>query len=189
MQYALYKNIRNAAWQCLIDCNITELPVSVGKIVRHYGAKIIYNSDVDLLCEGESGRIVIYNDDVVIVVRDSEPQQCLRFTILHEIGHYLLGHLGAAGELSRDKVTSPDEQSADAFAARVLMPAVVLWAMNVQTPDEIAVNCNVSHAAAEIRAKRLVELKERGMFLSHPLERQIRQQFNAFIVQNIKHFH
>lgn len=187
MNYAIYKSARNAAWQCLIDCKITELPVSVGQIVRHYGAKVVYNSDLDLLRDGESGRIVIRNGDAVIVVRDSEPPQRLRFTILHEIGHYLLGHLGAAGELSRDEVTSPDEQAADAFAARVLMPAVVLWAMGLQTADEIAVNCNVSKTAAEIRAKRLAVLRERGMFLSHPLERQIRQQFDDFIVENSKH--
>lgn len=183
MNYAIYKSARNAAWQCLIDCKITELPVSVGQIVRHYGAKVVYNSDLDLLRDGESGRIVIRNGDAVIVVRDSEPLHRLRFTILHEIGHYLLGHLGAAGELSRDEVTSPDEQAADTFAARVLMPAVVLWAMGLQTADEIADCCNVSMAAASVRSRRMQTLYARNKFLTDPVERQVYQQFSDFIVE------
>ena len=186
MNYAIYKNARNAAWQCLIDCNVTELPVPVGSVVRHYGLKVVYNSDIDLLRDGESGRIVIHDEKAIIVVRESEFKQRLRFTVMHELGHYLLGHLGENGEMSRDDVRSEDEQSADAFAARVLMPAVVLWKLGLQSADEIAVNCNVSKSAAVIRAERLAVLRERGKFLSHPLERQVYQQFSDFIVKSSK---
>lgn len=32
MDYAKYKNVRNASWQCLLDCNIRSLPVPIGGI-------------------------------------------------------------------------------------------------------------------------------------------------------------
>lgn len=187
LNYSIYKNARNAAWQCLIDCDVKALPVPVGHVVRHYGLKIIHNNEINLLRDGESGRIVIHDGKAVIVVRENEPKQRLRFTAMHELGHYLLGHLGENGEMSRDDVRSEDEQSADAFAARVLMPAVVLWKLGLQSADEIAVECNVSRSSAEIRAERLAVLRERGKFLSHDLERQIYQQFHDFIVENSKH--
>ena len=97
---------------------------------------------------------------------------------MHELGHYLLGHL------DNGEITSENEEAADRFAADVLMPACVLWRLNLHTAQEIADLCNVSMQAAKIRAKRMEVLYDRNMFLSHPLERQVFNQFKDFINQN-----
>ena len=55
MIYGVYKNARNAAWQCLIDYNVTELPVKPSRIARVAGIKVIKNSDVHELEPHESG--------------------------------------------------------------------------------------------------------------------------------------
>lgn len=184
MQYAIYKNVRNAAWQCLIDCDVKTLPVPVGDIVNHYG--LITVSGADLLHDGESGRIILLDDGPIIAIRDTEPKQRIRFTMLHELGHYLLGHLGETGELPRSQIKAPQEQEADMFAARVLMPACVLWAVDARTPQEIADLCNVSMQAAAYRAERLAILRERNKFLTSPIERQVYQQFSSFIGKSNK---
>lgn len=44
MLYGQYKNVRDAAWRVLIECNITALPVSVSLIANHYGIKLLKNS-------------------------------------------------------------------------------------------------------------------------------------------------
>ena len=180
MNYGIYKNIRGAAWQCLIDCNIVSLPVSVGQIMQHYGIEMIYNSDTGILRPNESGRIII-SDVPCVVIRDEHSPQRQRFTAIHELGHYLLGHLGARGELSRSDVKEPQETEADMFAARVLMPVCVLWGIGVESTEDIAKICNVSLTAADIRSRRLELLRSRGKFLSSQLERRVYDNFSEFI--------
>lgn len=77
-----------------------------------------------------------------------------------------------------------EEQAADRFAADILMPACVLWGLNIHTPEEIARLCNVSMSAATIRAERMEVLYQRNKFLTHPLERQVYAQFGGFIQKN-----
>lgn len=183
MQYAIYKNARNASWQCLIDCKIFKLPVSTVDISLHYGLQCIYNDTI--LNPEESGRIVNLKDGrIVMLINTNMTAQRQRFTILHELGHYLLGHLGDT-PLSRsyNSINPSEEQAADRFATDVLMPACALWGLNIHTPEDIASLCNVSMQAAQIRARRMDELYRRNMFLSHPLERQVFKQFQQFIQQ------
>lgn len=183
MNYGIYKNIRGAAWQCLIDCNVVSLPVSVSRIMRYYGIDMVYNSNVEILQPSESGRIIV-TDKPRVIIRDEHSIQRQRFTAMHELGHYVLGHLGEQMELSRSDIRQPQEKESDMFAVRVLMPACVLWGLDLHSPTEIARICNVSMQAAERRAKRMKELYARNMFLSDPLERKVFEQFKDYIQNN-----
>lgn len=190
MQYGIYKNIRNASWRCLIDCDIQSLPIPISKICRIYGGKVINNSDEHnrlKLNDGESGRVYIIHDSPFVIVKETEPIGRIRFTIAHELGHYLLGHLGNdLNVLNREyeNIKPPLESEADVFASRLLAPACVLWGLNLHTPQEIAEACNISLQAATIRAERMEILYKRNMFLSHPLERQVYENFREFIESN-----
>lgn len=186
MNYGIYKNVRNASWQCLIDCNIQRLPVSVGEICRCYGLPIIENSECRLLPDGTSGMIMSVKGNVKIIVNDRESKQRCRFTAAHELGHYLLGHLGTDERdinRARAKVKPEVETQADMFAARLLAPACVLWGLNLHTAEEIAAVCNISLSAAQFRAERMKELYRRNRFLQSPTERQVFEQFKNFIVE------
>lgn len=182
MRYAIYKNVRNASWKVLIYCHVHKIPIDVISICNMYNVKVIDNTSVKLLKSGESGRIFRVNGKIYIIVNDNQSIQRQRFSIMHELGHYLLGHLGDT-PLSRDydSIRPEEEQAADKFAADVLMPACVLWALNIHTAEEIVDLCNVSMQAAQIRAQRMDELYKRNMFLSHPLERQVFWQFKPFL--------
>ena len=178
MNYGIYKNIRGASWQCLLDCGIDALPVPVGVLAKHYGITMLYDSDVHILSANESGRLVFDNGSPLMIINNNQSVQRMRFTAVHELGHYVLGHLGESGALSRSHIKAPQEQEADMFAARVLMPACVLWGLGVYEPQAIATICNVSLQAATYRAKRLEVLRKRNKFLSDPLERAVYNQFN-----------
>ena len=70
------------------------------------------------------------------------------------------------------------------FEDWTLCPAVVLWGLNLRTADEIASACNVSQAAARIRADRMKELYRRDKFLTSPLERAVFENFRDYISNN-----
>lgn len=168
MNYEVYKNVRNASWQCLIDCKISVLPTSLSQICKHFGIKVVGNSKLtaNKLAPGEKAIKTIINDQYYIVIDDTLPMPIQRYSIAHEIGHILLGN---------------GEYEAERFAIDILAPACVLWGLNLHTAEEIAHVCDISITSARIRAERMAVLYDRNMFLSHPLERQVFEQFRDFI--------
>ncbi len=184
--YGVYKKVRNASWQALIDNKVDSLPVDVVRIVRDNGILLIKNSQADELRRGEAGISVFDGKQWYIVYDDLLSLGRKRFTVAHELGHIFLGHPLIAGFYARTtggKIPET-ENEANIFASRFLAPACVLWGLNVYSAADIARICEISAEAAVIRAKRMVELYKRNMFLTSPLERLVYNQFERFIEQN-----
>lgn len=188
MIYGKYKNARNAAWRCLIDFNISELPVRPSLIANAAGIKVIENRVVHELAPHESGVSIFDGSQWYIVYDDENTNQRCRFTIAHELGHIFLGHELTKGYHARtfDTTKPATEQEADAFASRLLAPACVLWALNLHTAEEISRLCDISYTAAQIRAERMELLYKRNMFLTSPLERTVYKNFEGFIKENLR---
>ena len=171
MNYGIYKGSRDASWRCLIDCHISTLPVKPVRIARQYG--LICKDSARLLQENETGKIVRRRSgEIQILLRPDLPAPEKRFTVMHELGHYLLGHLGDE-PLSRSysTITQPEEYAAERFAVGVLT-------FDAETISQI---CNVPQIVAQRRSDRLRILRKRGKFLTSPLEQQVFQQFSNFI--------
>lgn len=181
MDYKDYKVSRDLAWEILINEQVTELPVMVGKLCRQMGIAVRYYCPND----ESDGFSTLVNDRVCIFVSEKCGKERQRFTVAHELGHILLGHLGKYELVNREPSAkdNPIEQAANVFASRLLAPACVLWALDARTPEEISELCQISRQSAEFRAKRMELLWERGKFLSSPLERRVYKQFERFITQ------
>lgn len=186
MIYGRYEDLRNATWQVIIDFNINSLPVALSDITDKLSVKILNNSDVNELETGEYGVTLKFNNNWYIIVDDTNNMQIRRFTIAHELGHIILGHMII------DKVKyctynnrNLQEQEADMFAICLLAPACILHEIKALTPEQIKNICNISITAARVRAKRMAILEARNKYYLHPLERQVRQQFSEFISKNI----
>lgn len=186
MLYGKYKNVRNSAWQSLIDFNVHKLPVSVNDIAGQLGVKVIKNSKIHKLKNKQRGLTIYDTQNWYIVFDDTEPVPVCRFTVAHELGHILLGHMMTQAVKYRTFAFRDEtEQSADMFAIRLLAPACVLWGLNLHTAEDIARVCNISYTAAKYRAERMQLLYARNKFLTSPLEIKVYEQFKEF-VQNIK---
>jgi Zn-dependent peptidase ImmA (M78 family) len=159
----------NAAQRLLRRLGPFNPPIDLHEICRRLGLPIAHERlgrDVSamLLRNGERG---------VIAVNSSHPLVRQRFSIAHEIGHFLL-HKG----VYIDKVTrvnqrvtratigiDPDEVQANAFAAELLMPfQLVLREFTTAVRDghgeavlikRLAARFQVSEQAMEIRLKVL----------------------------------
>lgn len=128
--------------------------------------------------DNERGKIMIFENQFILVVRDTDPMCIQRYTIAHEIGHILLGK-------------NISEYEAERFAIGIFAPVCVIWALYIHEPEGIANLCNISITSARIRAERMELLykreqeflKTRGhsCFLQSSLERQVYQQFKPFI--------
>lgn len=179
MNYTEYQYSRDAAWQMLIDCSVTKLPVKVTDICRLIGVSVREGPPPS----GGDGCCLMVGGKPVILVSETALPARQRFTAAHELGHLMLGHVGRRGLVNREPSPQDDpiEQAANVFASRLLAPACVLWGCGVASAQEIAALCGISGQAATLRWDRMQELYRRGKFLSHPLERQVYEQFKEYI--------
>lgn len=187
MYYNNYKIARNLAWKVLIECEVCELSINLAKVINHYGIYLIKYSDSDYINKHssptEDGYSRLMDNKPVIYYNDNKPIHRIRFTIAHEIGHILLGHLSEGETLHRNTEqdsSDPKEQQANVFARDLLMPAVIINQL-VYSSDDISKICNVSLQSAEIRWLRLQELRKRNKFCLHPYERQVFNNFSTYI--------
>lgn len=205
MDYSKYKESRDLSWKILIDNHITELPVKISDVCINYGINIYaYSKNVELIVElirkVKADKLKIGNDGFtmkvdkpIIFYDDTKISQRSRFTIAHELGHILLGHVGLYKLINRELSAedNPIEQAANVFASRLLAPACVLWGLNAHTPEDIMRYCDITYTAAKFRAERMEQLytrerefiQKRGKscFLMSPLEQQVYKQFASYI--------
>lgn len=183
--YHDYKIARNKAWETLIKCNITSLPINLATIARLNNITILKYSDSKQNLTGDGFSLNVNNVNV-IYYNDKKPKARIRFTLAHELGHCLLSHLKFGKTYNRNSEKDFDgmdifEMQANVFARDILMPATVLHSLDIKSSEDISRICNVSEQSAKIRYERLLELEKRNMFNKHPLERQVYKQFQKYI--------
>ena len=181
MNYKKYKKSRDLAWRILLNEGVTELPVDIVGLCRKMGVRVQYFTPKD---ESDGKSAILFGVPRIFVSRECSPER-QRFTIAHELGHILLGHVGEYQLVNREPSAedNPIEQEANVFASRILAPACVLWALDLHTPEEIAAHCRISLPAAGYRAERMALLYARNKFLISPLERKVYEQFLPYIQQ------
>lgn len=191
--YTSYKKSRDRAWEILIRHKISALPVDVFKICKDSGVSIYtYDSGKDLInrfklsshTDNDGFSVKINSRYFIFYNSNIQPFGRIRFTIAHEMGHIALRHIRGNATLwnrGEDKTNDPREVQANIFASRLLAPACVLMELNIQTADDLQAVTGLSHTAAEIRLKRLNELRTRGKFYLSPLERQVYKNFEKYI--------
>ena len=188
MNYKDYQNARDAAWKILLDCGVEQLPVDLKAICKQLGVRVRRYADVrgmsDAALQADGLTFFSWGKPVILYNQDRSPMR-IRFTIAHELGHLVLGHVAPGQRTTINREPSPAddpiETAANKFAARLLAPACVLWGLDVHTPEEISELCHISQQAAEFRAERMAVLYQRGKFLASPLERRVYEQFLPFI--------
>lgn len=112
----------------LTDFKITSPAVPIEKIAKKMGAKVRFSP----LDEELSGMIYIKNGTPIIGINSFHAPNRQRFTIAHELGHYVLEHSGLSEAVHVDKIlmrgsiaasgTDEIEIEANRFAAEILMP-------------------------------------------------------------------
>lgn len=194
MNYDDYKRARDLSWRVLLNTGTRELPVKVSRICRRYGvtlrsyqvgAPLIRELGLEAQCDISDGFTVRSGDRCYVFYNMEQPPGRVRFTIAHELGHVLLGHLGDGEHTVYNRESSSEdaleEHTANVFASRLLAPACVLHALGAVTPEQIAAVCDISMAAARFRAGRMGMLEQRGKYGASPLERQVLAQFQPYI--------
>lgn len=126
------------------------LPVNPSTIIYAMSVRIVYAPEffVSGYLDLQDGKPVIH-----INPRDSFTRQ--RFTLFHELGHYVLGH--GSGTPDSSQGSTSYEVMADQFAMEMILPSdvVFLYANGDYSLARMAQLFNVSDQAMRIRLERL----------------------------------
>src|SRR2546428_9379084 len=110
---------RLKARQLLEELKVAELPVNVEKIARVCGLEVEY------VTKGKGFFGQLLKERRLIEVQQNSHPHRQRFTIAHEIGHYIMAH-NPVFCLSDDRGTRDprveNEKQANVFASELLMP-------------------------------------------------------------------
>ncbi len=156
------------AYNALVHSSIDSLPVDINRIISQHNIRLIdystfcmiYGKSKDDLYRSAKDGFSFYDKGeglYVCVINENIPYEPRRrFTLAHELGHILLGHL--------DSSNIPDEaieQEADDFASELIAPSTVLHFCGVSSPREIATLCGLSDTAAKIKFEQLSALRKK----------------------------
>ena len=143
--------IRTKVKSILDKLNIVSAPIPIEKIANLFSLAIIYYPKFP---NSVSGTIIKDDDLHAIGVNENHSKVRQRFTIAHELGHYIMGHdentyLDDSFDKSTDK-----EREANKFAGELLMPFEILKTdieKNVYNIPSLAKRYEVSEQAMSIR--------------------------------------
>jgi Zn-dependent peptidase ImmA (M78 family)/DNA-binding XRE family transcriptional regulator len=135
----------HAANDLLEKARVTKPPVDVAKLAELCGVMVLYSEFPDSL----SGLVFAHDGAAVIGVNENHPPNRQRFSLAHELGHYLLGHhQQSRGYEDRFHIDTSDgtppgfdwraERAANDFGAEVLMPRRLISQAFKKTQDPAA---------------------------------------------------
>lgn len=140
------EKLHQKVWEVCRECGIKDFPFDCIAILEHYGFKIFTYErarylcpELYVLCRDMSDdafsdkvlKVILYNDSLCI--------QRIRFSLMHELGHYILGHNIKSKEFERE---------ADAFAANLLAPEAVIKYQGFYSAPSLSNYFGISIAAA-----------------------------------------
>jgi Zn-dependent peptidase ImmA (M78 family) len=134
-------------------------PVSVGNIAKELGINV-YAARLPKNVAGKLYRDERSNSGWAIKVNRNDPFTRQRFTVAHEIAHFLLHRHKIDDEVEddtfyRSNLSGPIEAEANKFASNLLMPmdliSEIVSERGERNPQEIADELKVSETALRIR--------------------------------------
>jgi len=145
-----------------IDQYLSEYPVKLGAIAKSLGVKVLLST----LPRGTSGQIGQENGDFVIRINRHEAKHRQRFTLAHELAHYLLHRDKIVADggwsenvLLRSGQPASVEYEANRLASDLVIPSAQLadatmdysGPMTSEVIEDLARRFGVSTAAMEIK--------------------------------------
>ena len=142
-------------------CNVRRFPIDCEAIVRGCGFDLVSYKDLAKNHE-EYKRLCLYSNDAftsfedrMICYNNRNINTRIRFSLMHEIGHYVL--------------KTENEDTADSFSASILAPPAIILAKKLQNADEISrfFGLSVSAANNAVRSVREYDINNGADLISY----------------------
>lgn len=127
-------------------CDIRSFPVDCFSLLKKYHFTIYTygelkenNPRIYELCKAYSDDAFSWKHKRIIAYNERQHPTRIRFSLMHELGHHILGHVGE---------NQKNEDEADFFASNILAPRPIMYRLHCKNADDIHATFNISYAAA-----------------------------------------
>lgn len=187
----------------LLEHDVHNLPIDVKALIKATGKCILksYSKKIqssnkplkEIIDElGTEDGITVLNpktNKYIIIINDLiHYKRRITWTLAHELGHVVLNHLIDFDKTSlrRSGLTNDEyrilDDEADAFAAELLSPVIVMVLADWTTKSDLYNKCLLSDKAATNRSKSICAIqKVKNRYFSY--EKALYNQFSAFVIQ------
>ena len=131
------------ALKVIEDC-LSECPVKLKKIADCLGVRVMLST----LPFGESGKINAKGNEFYIWINRHEPKHRQRFTLAHEISHYLL---------HRDQIVKSSEGWSDSVLFRSSQPHEVEYQANRLASDLVVPSSKLEEMTRSIKGSQMTD--------------------------------
>ena len=156
ISYPNYRSATNAAYKLIAERDSFSIQTNVFDIAEQlencrvyaYGlTNFCFDTPLEvLLANSEYGFSVKKGNKRIIYYNETKPLACIRFTLAHEIGHAVLGHM--------DEEDPAAEKEANCFARNLLCPLPVAKAYDAETEEDYVSLFNISEPMAQVTVGR-----------------------------------
>lgn len=138
--------IQAAIFDVYRECGVTAFPIDCIGILCHYGYTVLTYTEISRkskelyeLCMKFSNDSFHDGVNKLIAYNSKMPWERSRFSLMHELGHIILGHSGE---------TEANEAEANFFAGQILAPAAAVRKLGCSSSDQIHDIFRISYMAA-----------------------------------------
>lgn len=195
-----YDWAKEQARKYLVEHHINNLPIDIIGLIKKAGiislktySKLALKSntsinDICLEFQSSDGVSILNtskfsNKKYAILFNDTrKPKTRINWTLAHEFGHIILNHLVdfEQSKLLRSNISDSEysvlDKEADAFAAELLVPTVVMIAAGWTNKNDVGMHCQLSSQASSYRSNYLRTFSPR-LYLFQHYERELYYTF------------
>lgn len=158
-----YEIINNKILEVYKECNVHAFPIDCSLILRHYKLNLITYQEAHKKNPELYYAIIKYSKDAFkfrksVYYNSKNNIGRIRFSLMHELGHFILGHTTESEE---------NEDEANYFASNILAPRIIVYRNGFKTSDEIHDYFNISFSAANC------VVRDMKHWCSTPIDNQI----------------
>lgn len=142
-----YNKIVTATIEVFKKCDVHSFPVDCEDLLKHYGYRIFSYKELQNLNPELYNLSLEYSEDAfqtgtskIIAYNPDRPHGRIRFSLMHELGHHVLGHNGASDQ---------NEKEANAFASHILAPRMAIHYSRCKNANDVARLFDLSFEAAD----------------------------------------
>jgi len=147
--------IRQAVTDTIIKCHISTFPIDCFNILNRFDYKVCTYSELQSRNLELYKMCVSYSEDAfrignmhIIAYNDKKPPKRIRFSLMHELGHHILGHKNDTPE---------NEEEANYFASNILAPRIAMYYAKLKTVADVSELFEISSSAAYYAAQDFSE--------------------------------
>lgn len=167
------------------DIGIKAFPINPIEICNKLKIKLIPYSSTDAFFTLSSDGFNYFhtsNQEYVIHYNVLQSKERINFTIMHELGHIMLGHDSPENNIEN----SIKEKEADYFARMSLVPLGIIFILRLRTPEEISKIFNISFSCATNVFKHYQTTKSYPRIKTQIINNRLTRQFMEYTYKLIK---